>query len=348
MNFISQRKFLVLSGGGVNGLCHVGGLRVLKAVLGKDLKEHFKGFAGTSVGAFISLSLVCGLGLSDILRLFDKCKSSLPGINVSWSNFHQTKGACFDFFPLDFIITEALLAVTDLDNISFADLHKTTHKELVVVTTDLLSSTPCYFSRETTPNVSVKTAVMASMAIPTLFPPVRINDKLHSDGGMSMNFPFCVFPATETIGLWLQQRHRETQAVDELLSSSVEFFKSIVRCFYHTQDSVMNEILLPMHRERIVVIPNGCNNFLQTREDMMENAHMEKQGFLATLFHLHHFHHLSDSKLARVLQVGFARRILKRPSSTNKAVFRATLIRIFLFLLVQGQLVRHINLKMSG
>jgi len=55
-----------------------------------------------------------------------------------------------------------------------------------------------YFSKTTTPTMSVREAVRISMSIPLFFEPVISGDHVFVDGGVTDNFPLCVFDTEHT------------------------------------------------------------------------------------------------------------------------------------------------------
>src|SRR5438445_77313 len=54
---LQQKKIIVLSGGGMKGIAHIGGLQALDD---RDCLTHINTVAGTSIGALIGTLLVIG------------------------------------------------------------------------------------------------------------------------------------------------------------------------------------------------------------------------------------------------------------------------------------------------
>ena len=62
---------LVISGGGVKGILHLGALKILEE---KYIKKY-KNFAGSSAGSIIVLLLCIGYTYNDIMMIFkNKCR----------------------------------------------------------------------------------------------------------------------------------------------------------------------------------------------------------------------------------------------------------------------------------
>lgn len=74
-------------------------------------------------------------------------------------------------------------------HITFQDLAKLTGKRLVITASDTQTHQPTYFSLDTTPHVEILTAVAASCAVPLVFQPVPIHERLYVDGCLTDNHP---------------------------------------------------------------------------------------------------------------------------------------------------------------
>lgn len=82
---------------------------------------------------------------------------------------------------------------TRLPDITFDQIYDLFGKELVVVGTCITHLEVHYFSKFTTPNMSVREAVRISMSIPLFFEPIILGEHVFVDGGVTDNFPLAVF-----------------------------------------------------------------------------------------------------------------------------------------------------------
>ena len=149
------------------------------------------------------------------------------------------------------------------------------------------------------------------MAIPTIYPPVRIGDGLYIDGGVCMNFPFCVFPKAESFGLWLQHKGRSSSGPDDILSNTMTYFKAIGLSLFYSQDVLLNDMLLPDYRDQIVVIPAPFASPIPGADEDVHIDAMQRQGFMAIWFHLHHFS--KECPHEQLLRVGLEKGLLRLP-----------------------------------
>lgn len=154
---------LVLSGGGVRSLGHVG---FIKALLEEGIVPD--GVSGTSGGALVAALYAYGYSIDEMLEFFNKTPLlsislytfNKPGLMDSEKYYSHFK----KFFPED----------------NFNALKYPTY----ITATNLLSGKLDYFSRGELIN-----PLIASSALPPIFSPVEINNSLYSDGGILNNFP---------------------------------------------------------------------------------------------------------------------------------------------------------------
>lgn len=83
--------------------------------------------------------------------------------------------------------------------VTFRDLHEARCQPLKIVATDLTAGRLAIFSYETSPEVAVADAVAASVCLPGIFAPWRVNGSLHYDGGLVSNLPAWAFDAERSI-----------------------------------------------------------------------------------------------------------------------------------------------------
>jgi len=157
---------IVLSGGGVRGIAHIG---VLKAL--DELGIKFSVASGTSAGSIIAALYAHGYTPDEILELI-KALSILKSMRPSWARA--------GFFTMAGLRDMLLKAIPENN---FAALKI----PLFVAATDIRKGRIHYFSEgELVP------AIISSCSIPAIFSPVSFHEGLYVDGGLLDNFP--VFP----------------------------------------------------------------------------------------------------------------------------------------------------------
>jgi NTE family protein len=188
---------LALSGGGARGLAHIGVLKVFeKQAITID------GIAGTSIGAIIGGFSAIGYSATEIENLASKINwneiihDTPPRQQLFLAQKEQRARHMFQIrfkgFSLDIrsaytagqkfstILAEHILNAPYSFNSDFDKLNI----RFRAVTTDLISGEKVVLK-----NGSMVKALRASMAIPLLFTPVTINNRLLVDGGLVQNLP---------------------------------------------------------------------------------------------------------------------------------------------------------------
>ena len=163
MQIGSKTVGLVLSGGGVRGMAHIG---VIKAM--QEFGVEATVVAGSSVGALVGALYASDRSVVDMLRFFKETPLfkynyfavAKPGL----INTERFIVAFQEYFPED----------------NFAALMK----ELHVVATNLEEGEEIFINEG-----ELILPLLASAALPPVFSPVQYNGALHADGGIMNNFP---------------------------------------------------------------------------------------------------------------------------------------------------------------
>lgn len=154
-----QEVILALGGGGSRGVSHIGVIQELEAN-----KIKVAGIAGTSIGSIIGTLYALGYSpnaMGDIFRKVDQTK--LFGLPFSdGPGFLGYKGV------KDFLVHH-------IGTKTFTD----THIPLKIVTTDLRTNTVEYIG-----DGPLVDAILSSIAIPGVFPPMVHEHRLFVDGGV--------------------------------------------------------------------------------------------------------------------------------------------------------------------
>ena len=154
---------LVLSGGGVRGIAHLG---VIKA-----LEEHHirvRTVAGASAGAIVGAFYAAGHSWEHILDFFKNTPM------FSWHNYTYRKPGLLDTDRFH----DAFAAY--LPDNDFQGLER----KLYISVTDICAGKNCIFSEG-----KLIRKILASAAFPIVLSPVQIKGVYYADGGITNNFP---------------------------------------------------------------------------------------------------------------------------------------------------------------
>jgi NTE family protein len=159
---------LVLSGGGVKGIAHIG---LIQALNEYGIQTSY--VSGTSVGALVGALYANGNSVPEMLSFFKK----VPLFQYQF--FARHKPGLFD--------TEKYIPIFEqyFPENRFEQLQR----YLSVMTTNLQKGEQVQFS-----SGELIKPLLASAALPPIFSPVDINGQLYADGGIMNNFPLESLP----------------------------------------------------------------------------------------------------------------------------------------------------------
>jgi len=257
-------EYLIFSGGGPNGFLHLGGVRFLEHILYPvSILNHFNAFAGTSVGSLIAFCLASGLSTQIILKKLKILLPSILTLDVSLFSLHDTSGLR-SIQPLQRLIEEILWHQFRCYDITFQKLYDINlGKELTICACNLLTNKVQLFNRRTTPAVSVKQAVLASMSIPFVFPPITINDQLYIDGGCQLNLPIGAYPLSKSLAMWIHE-HPIPVEKQRVLDHLTVLTTQVVKCFFYAQNSVVEYYFYQKFPDHFIRLASFTTGFLPT------------------------------------------------------------------------------------
>jgi NTE family protein len=251
---------IVFSGASTKIFLFIGFLKYIKE-LDDTVLDNIKNYAGSSSGSLICCGLVLGFSVEEIEELlirldFSKFKDiNSDGILTFFDNYGLDN--CSHFEKLFRIMIKKKV---DNENITFSELYNITKKKLVISASNLNKKQTTYFSYENTPDIKVIDAVIASISIPILYIPKKIDDDLYLDGCITNHFPINIFKNSkkETIGAIVLSNQKRTE-----LNNFLDIISSIVFCGFENQSK---EIL--REYENVIVLDNDIDSldFNMTKE----------------------------------------------------------------------------------
>ena len=154
---------IVLSGGGIRGISHLG---VLKALKNFDITPDF--ISGTSAGAIVGATLASGIDPEEAFKIYMETKL--------WRFFRPVLGSLglINIESTNLLFKEYLLK----ENIEDLEI------PLIITAVNFSEGKAVQFTK----GPLIK-AIHASCCIPGIFKPVMINNQMYVDGGVINNFP---------------------------------------------------------------------------------------------------------------------------------------------------------------
>lgn len=193
------KKNLVLSGGGIKGISHVGALYGLQKL---NILDKFETFSVASVGAIVSSLYVIGYTpaeMYDFIKLFDFSKLK----NIDINNIHEY--GLDNGLRIEYVLKRLIKNKCDNENITLKELFERYKKKIIFTAVCVNDMEICYLSYETDPNLELYKVIRMSAAIPFYFCPILYNGKYYVDGGIWDNYPMYCFndQLDDTLGIFL-------------------------------------------------------------------------------------------------------------------------------------------------
>ena len=184
------KEILVLNGGGIRGIAHIGALSVLHDL---GILSTIKTYAGSSIGGIICVLLICGYTPKKIYAITKKLNYKKIGeMNIDILNFIKQLGIN-DGTNMEAIFKKLIKHKGFDENITLKEFYIKTNKLLILTTTCLNYKTPTYMSHLDFPEIPLYLAMRMTSAFPLFFSPIIYANKLYCDGGCSNNFPIELF-----------------------------------------------------------------------------------------------------------------------------------------------------------
>ena len=219
---------LVLSGGGVKGLCTLGLLHKMSEL---KMLDNIDTFCGTSVGGLISFLLLIGYTPKEMFEILNEIDFSLLFQYNIDDLFNDIHVGLLSQEPIIYVIGTLMKKRNCSIKITFKELFKKYNKKLIVTGVCINDSTLCYFNDESHPDMKVLDALKITMSIPLVFKPVKYKNAFYIDGGAGSNYPIDFFKEEDlenVIGILVKGSYEYI----EKFNDHAEYFLQLMNCVF--------------------------------------------------------------------------------------------------------------------
>lgn len=206
-----SKTALILSGGGARGAYQAGVLKGLSEILPEKKQSPFKIISGVSAGAINGTKLACDIDhFANAVEKLNFLWSQLTTEQVFTTDFLSMNKFSFGMFgnqkKMDALLNTAPLSVLLNKHCDFSKIKKNLDEglieSLIITANNYTSGAAVSFIQTSTSRLTWKESrrlavlsnietehVMASSAIPMLFPPVKIGSQYYGDGCVRNSTP---------------------------------------------------------------------------------------------------------------------------------------------------------------
>jgi predicted acylesterase/phospholipase RssA len=267
---------ICMSGGGVKGFAFIGALDYLnkKKIININ---NIKNWVGTSIGSILAYAVVCGFSINEMENFIIEFDFTKTNPDISIDNIFISHGIS-DGKRAEFILRSFIQHKFNIDDITFLELYKLTQKNLLIIGTNFTYAREEVFSHNTTPDMSVVTAVRISMSIPVFFTPVLYNNCYYVDGSITNNFPINHCDKYTTIGLYIRNNN------DTCNNEITSIVSIIIGCMNIISDTINHKDINMC--DNIVQIDNYKHEFInfdftiETKMKLLKLGHTYAKKFI--------------------------------------------------------------------
>jgi predicted acylesterase/phospholipase RssA len=228
----NKKTILVISGGGIKGICIIGALHGLQE---KKILDHITTYAGTSIGAFISVLLILNYNPEELIQIvLDLDMRKLLRKEDKYCNLFCDYG--IDDGVKFTNILNMLFEFKNINkNITMKELFTKSNKNLYITTTCLNTKEIVYINHENFPDLEVITAVRMSCSVPLYFCPVLYNNYYYVDGGCIDNYPINIFNdhLDQVIGIYVRDNMQCIEEINSIQSFLLTMLKTVYIGVHH-------------------------------------------------------------------------------------------------------------------
>lgn len=238
---MNNKEILVLSGGSLKGIAHLG---VLKALEEKNILKNIKTFVGTSAGGIVNTLYVIGYNYNELWEIVKNLNFGLMR-DIKLENLFENFGVD-DGKKMTIVLDELFKEKEINPNITFNELYEKTKIELILTTVCLNDKKTVYLSYKTFPEMKVITGLRMTSCVPFWFTPIKYNDKLYIDGAIMNNYPINIFKENKkkVLGVYLNDVKNEVDKINNIET----FLFSNMDCIFEG----INDILIKSYEKQTI------------------------------------------------------------------------------------------------
>jgi len=276
-------EILVLGPGGIKGFLELGALVGLeKAGILSDVTTY----VGVSVGAIISLLLVVGYTVTEIIVEAADANIFEDFSSVSWKDIKENFGLVSSA-PIKRKLTRRVMEkfgyVPTLEQ-----LYHSTGLELICVTANLDKEITEYMSYRTEPNMSSVDAVMYSMNIPIVFYKLKYKGCVYVDGALGNPYPVDEYDdgLVDILGVYIESTRRTEREPSES-TTTMYVHKIIEFTMSQLRDRIIktcSEKCKHLCLQSNIVDSTGLTIDAHLKADMILAGYADAQRFLENLY----------------------------------------------------------------
>lgn len=229
---------LVLSGGGIKGLCYIGVLKKLEEIKEKKNKKNklidinINTICGVSAGCIFGLLYILGYTSTELTEIFLSLNfKNLKKIKIM--NLVSTYGLDTGEKIMEFL-SDLMEKKNFNKEMTLLELFNKTKIDFQIMVTNLNSYSYEKFNYITKPNLKVLDAIRMTISLPFIFSINKLEENIYIDGGIIENYPIKLFEDNleNVLGIRIVN-HGELSdhIIEKKIDSIEEYILNVFSCF---------------------------------------------------------------------------------------------------------------------
>lgn len=189
---------LIIGSGGPNIISYIG---TLKSINNNYPLKNFKYLTGCSAGSLLCFYINIGYTIDEIKEI---------GLKLNYEEFFDIKlinlfnyGGFVNNKKIINLLKSTFIVKKYSTDITFKELFELTNITLTVNSVNQTKNTIEYFNYINTPDIKVIDALLMTMSIPIICPPIKHNDNLYIDGAVLDPYPINYIKNTNKLGIFV-------------------------------------------------------------------------------------------------------------------------------------------------
>jgi NTE family protein len=215
---------LTFSGGGIGGIAYIGVLKLLEE---EAILPGIKNYSGCSIGAVFATLISIGYTSRELQIIVEHFRYK-ELLDIQLLGLLENMGIETGKYIME-LVQKLVQRKTGSPDLTFQEHWEITGRGLHINASCVEKDENEYFCWETSPQMSVLTAIRMSIAIPPVIAAVRYGGFTYIDGGLHEPFPIGIFDPQTTLGFRLLNESMPIIEIHPFITHLYTILRSLYR-----------------------------------------------------------------------------------------------------------------------
>ena len=255
-------------------------LGALKKFFEEEFLENVEIWAGVSAGAAISLLLVCGYSIEEIIDICLNLDILEDLVNINISEIPKKMGLIPNHTVEEKLKDGILKKFGYIPTLKQLYDHTKYHLTLVSFNLDKMKAE--FLDKDTEPNLSCLEAAMMSMAIPILVQPRKYKGNIYVDGALGAPYPVLHFDHNQNkiLGMYISSEQDLYTSDNKTVNFFYRLIQASMKALRDNEISLASDNVKHLKLQTDVRDITGISLILEMRQKMIQEGEEYAKAFL--------------------------------------------------------------------